>query len=97
MPEKGRRRHGGEEAPGPEDLHVEGEESPVKDLEEAYADMRDRFWSMFELPEEFGTHLRAARREILLAVRSLIDSRVEALEEAEKRRESGRRTRVHIE
>lgn len=33
------------------------------------------------LPEEFKMHTRAARREMLLAVRSLLDSAIRELEE----------------
>lgn len=33
------------------------------------------------LPEEFKTHTRAARKEMLLAVRSLLDSAIRELEE----------------
>lgn len=36
------------------------------------------------LPEEFRTHRRAAQREMLLAWRSLLDARIEKLEQAEK-------------
>ncbi len=73
------------------------EMSPVRDLGEAYDDVRQRFRGMFELPEDFTLHLRAARREMLLAIRSLIDARIEDLEESEKRREAGRRSRVQID
>lgn len=34
------------------------------------------------LPEEFKMHTRAARKEMLLAVRSLLDSAIRELEEA---------------
>jgi hypothetical protein len=34
------------------------------------------------LPEEFKTHTRAARKEMLLAVRSLLDSAIKEFEEA---------------
>lgn len=43
------------------------------------------------LPEEFFTHLRTARREILLAVRSLIDRRISSLERA---REAPQRVKI---
>lgn len=97
MPEKERRRRGQGESPEREEERLERETSPVGELEDAYADVRERLCAMFELPEDFTTHVRAARRELLLAVRSLIDARLSTLEQAEKRREAGRRTRVHIE
>jgi len=34
------------------------------------------------LPAEFTTHRRAARKEVLLAIRSLIDSAIERVEKA---------------
>lgn len=38
------------------------------------------------LPEEFHKHIRAARKEALLAYRSLIDAAIERTEEAPKKR-----------
>jgi hypothetical protein len=46
------------------------------------------------LPAEFTTHRRAARREMLLAIRSLIDNAIERVEKSEattKAAESGSR------
>lgn len=45
------------------------------------------------LPEEFRTHLRAARKEMLLAVRSLIDAAIERTEEKPKQKT----TKVKVE
>ncbi len=45
------------------------------------------------LPEEFCTHIRAARREWLLAMRSLIDAAIERLEEQPK----PQATRIKVE
>ena len=42
------------------------------------------------LPKEARTHLRAARREQLLALRSLIENAIERFEEPEKPRRSKR-------
>ncbi len=39
---------------------------------------------MFRLPEETRQHLRAARRERMLATRSLIDAAIKRLDEGEK-------------
>jgi predicted nucleic acid-binding protein len=53
------------------------------------------------LPEETIQHLRAARREQLLAVRSLLDARIERLERAqaraEERRQATPRTDIPVE
>ena len=68
------------------------EEASLEDLAEAYF---ERARGM--VPEEFIFHLRAARKELLLAARSLIDARIEKLEEAEQRRAGRRPTRVRIE
>ena len=38
------------------------------------------------LPEEFRAHLRASRKEMLLAVRSLIDAAIERTEEKPKKK-----------
>jgi len=45
------------------------------------------------LPEEFQAHLRAARKEMLLAVRSLIDAAIERTEEKPR----PKTTRVKVE
>jgi hypothetical protein len=52
-------------------------------------------WLDRALPEEFRAHMRAARREQLLAFRSLIDAAIERTEQAEG--EGRRRRRVEIE
>jgi len=39
---------------------------------------------LFHLPEETRQHLRAARRERMLAMRSLIDAAIKRLDEGEK-------------
>ncbi len=46
--------------------------------------LRERFRQMF--PEEFFRHLTAARKEFWLAIRSLIDARIAALERQERAR-----------
>jgi hypothetical protein len=51
-------------------------------MREARAEMRDAFKSM--VPPDFIKHRRAARREMLLAARSLIDYALERLESKEK-------------
>ena len=51
------------------------------------------------LPEEFKTHRRAARREMLLAWRSLLDARIEKLDAADAAREKSapKATRIKVE
>ncbi len=50
----------------------------------------------FSLPEDTRQHLRAAQRERLLAMRSLIDRWIEKLEEPKKPRQS-KATRINVE
>ena len=52
-------------------------------------------WLERSLPDEFITHMRAARREQLLALRSLLDAAIERSERSEG--EGRRRRRVEIE
>jgi len=40
------------------------------------------------LPEDFRKHMRTARKEVLLAYRSLLDTAIEKTEEAPKKRTS---------
>jgi hypothetical protein len=47
------------------------------------------------LPAEFRTHCRAAQREMLLALRALIDAKIERLEQAEKA--APKATRIPVE
>ncbi len=51
-------------------------------LHAARAQMRESMGAFF--PPEFVAHRRAARREALLAARSLIDHALKRIEEAEK-------------
>ena len=45
------------------------------------------------LPKETRGHIRAARKETLLALRSIIDAAIGRMEEAEKKR----RTKIEVE
>jgi hypothetical protein len=47
------------------------------------------------LPAEFHTHRRAAQREMLLALRALIDAKIERLEKAEHA--TPKATRIPVE
>lgn len=49
------------------------------------------------LPPEVRSHMLAARREMLLALRSLVDAAIEGLEERERRAGSRRRTEIKVE
>ncbi len=49
------------------------------------------------LPGDFRRHMRAAQREQLLALRSLLDSTIERLEKAEERKPAKRATKVEVE
>ena len=54
-------------------------------------------WRGERLPEEFRSHRRAARREMLLAWRSLIDARIRDLESADKEESAPKTTRIKVE
>ena len=48
------------------------------------------------LPEEFKTHMKASRKEFLLAFRSLVDSAIEKVD-APKKTPSRRTTKIKVE
>lgn len=50
-----------------------------------------------KVPAEFISHLRTARKELWLAARSLIDARIESLEEEEERKAVRRPQHVKID
>jgi hypothetical protein len=54
-------------------------------------------WVKEQIPEEFFTHMRAARREQLLAMRALIDAALERNERADARAGSRGRTEINVE
>ncbi len=58
-------------------------------------EMKERRTDMF--PEEFRQHRRAARREMLLAWRSLIDARIAKLDEEAKEKTAPQATRIKVE
>lgn len=49
------------------------------------------------LPQETRRHLYAARKEMLLAARSLIDRSIQRVDDLEKRREASRPTKIPVE
>jgi hypothetical protein len=77
------------------------EEAPVREREEVRS--VQEAWREFQaslralLPEEFWEHRRAARREALLAVRSLIDAALERIEEEERAERPKRAKKIEIE
>lgn len=58
-------------------------------------EMKERRVEFF--PPEFKEHQRAARREMLLACRSLIDAHIEKLENAGKEKSEPKVTRIKVE
>ena len=57
------------------------------------------FWDLFFdfVPEETKKHLKAARREKLLALRSLLDAKIKDLEEEGKKTGKRRQQKVKVE
>ncbi len=49
------------------------------------------------IPEETKTHLRQSRKEMLLALRSLIDTAIIRIEEIEKKKTKKGRTKIKVE
>jgi len=64
-----------------EDIKYWPPEETRQHLKAARSEIRDSFKSLF--PPEFVEHRRAAHREMLLAVRSLIDHTLERIEAKE--------------
>lgn len=58
-------------------------------------EMKEQQFGLF--PEEFHHHRHAAQREMLLAWRSLIDTRIEKLEKREKEKSAPKATRIKVE
>jgi hypothetical protein len=59
----------------------------VVNLVNSMLDVERNFWDLFLdfVPSEAKKHLNAARREKLLALRSMLDAKIKDLEEAEKK------------
>jgi len=55
----------------------------VVDLVNSMLDVERHFWDLFLdfVPEQAKKHLKAARKEKLMALRSLLDAKIERLEE----------------
>ncbi len=54
-------------------------------------------WRSELLPEEFRSHSRAARREMLLAWRSLLDAQISKLEEEDKQKAAPQARKIQVE
>ncbi len=54
-------------------------------------------WRGDLLPEDFYEHRRAAKREMLLAWRSLLDAQIEKTEETDKEKSAPKATRIKVE
>ncbi len=71
----------------------------MDDMQREFEEMQDRIERKVTgmLPEEFVSHMRAAQKEWLLAMRSLIDAGVEKIDERERRRHAGRARKIEVE
>jgi hypothetical protein len=59
----------------------------VVNLVNSMLDVERNFWELFLdfIPEEARKHLRSARKEKLMALRSILDARIQALEKEGKK------------
>jgi hypothetical protein len=59
----------------------------VTNLVNSMLDAEKNFWDLFLdfVPQEAKKHLKAARKEKLMALRSILDAKIEHLEEDEKK------------
>ena len=71
----------------------------VVNLVNSMLDVERDFWDLFLdfIPEETKKHLKAARREKLLALRSLLNSKIKDLEEEGKKEGKRRPQKVKVE
>ena len=71
----------------------------VVNLVNSMLDVERDFWDLFFdfVPEETKEHLKAARREKLLALRSLLDAKIKDMEEEGKKTGKKRPQRVKVE
>lgn len=73
----------------------ERERPEVQSVQQAWREFQASVRAL--LPEEFWEHRRAAQREALLAVRSLIDAALERLEEEERAARPKRVKKIEVE
>lgn len=71
----------------------------VVNLVNSMLDVERNFWDLFLdfVPQEARKHLRAARREKLLALRSLLDAKIKDLEEDQKAADKARPQKVKVQ
>ena len=71
----------------------------VVNLVNSMFDVERNFWDLFLdfVPHEAKKHLAAARKEKLLALRSILDAKIKDLEEAEKKERTKRPQKVKVE
>ena len=71
----------------------------VVNLVNSMLDVERNFWDLFLdfVPEQAKMHLKAAHREKLLAIRSILDAKIKDLEEEQKRAGKRRPQKVKVE
>lgn len=71
----------------------------VVDLVNSMLDVERNFWDLFLdfVPEDAKMHLKAARKEKLLAVRAILDAKIKDLEKGEKRAGKKRAQKVKVQ
>jgi hypothetical protein len=71
----------------------------VVNLVNSMLDVERDFWDLFLdfVPEETKKHLKAARKEKLLALRSLLDAKVNEMDQESKKTGKRRPQRVKVE
>jgi len=71
----------------------------VVNLVNSMLDVERDFWDLFFdfVPDETKKHLKAARKEKLMALRSLLDAKIKDLEEEVKKAGKKRPQRVKVE
>jgi len=71
----------------------------VVNLVNSMLDVERSFWDLFVdfVPEDTKKHLKAARKEKLLALRSLLDAKIKVLEEESKTADKRKSHKVKVE
>jgi hypothetical protein len=71
----------------------------VVNLVNSMLDVERNFWDLFLdfVPEEAKKHLKAARKEKLLALRSILDAKIKDMEESGKKGSKRRPQKVNVE
>lgn len=67
----------------------------IHEMQHEFDEMQEKMMGM--LPEDFVHHMREAQKEMLLAMRSLLDTGVSKIEEKERRRAARRARKVEVE